>query len=225
MLICVPGGPGYGGDQLARLGGLSASRTLVRVDMRGAGDSDPPARASWALADYADDLEVLRHELHLDRMDVFGHAHGGLIAAVYAQMFDDHIDHVIVDGVPVRPVEEFDTWAESDVPDYFDGYDHRASSYMTQHMGTMFEPAMAWFWDHESKTDFRRLISGVRAPMLVVTGDHDPMAGAAAVESLVHPMPRASARVIAHAGHFAWVENPVSYADAVEQFLRHAVRV
>jgi pimeloyl-ACP methyl ester carboxylesterase len=224
-LICVPGGPGYGGDQLARLGGLSATRTLLRVDLRGAGESDPPDPARYGFADYAADLEVLRQQLELDRIDLLGHAHGGLVVAQYARTHAEHVGSIVLDGVPVRPVAEFDTGTETGVPDYFETYDSRAAHYVSDHMGRIHEPAMAWFWDNEAGVDFRALVGGVTAPTLLLTGEDDPMAGRPAVESLAATMQNASAVVIPRASHFAWVENPAEYSDAVESFLHQHVHV
>jgi pimeloyl-ACP methyl ester carboxylesterase len=222
-LICIPGGPGYGGMQLARLGGLSATRTLHRLDLRGAGESDPPDQESYGFADYAADLEVLRQHLGLERMDLMGHAHGGLSVAMYARLFPQHVGSIVLDGVPVRPVAEFDDGTETGVPDYFETYDSRAAHYVSEHMGRIHEPAMAWFWDHEAGVDFRTLVAGVTAPTLLLTGIDDPMAGPRAVESLADVMADASVAVIPRASHFAWVENPGAYTEKVEHFLHQHV--
>jgi pimeloyl-ACP methyl ester carboxylesterase len=51
------------------------------------------------------------------------------------------------------------------------------------------------------------------------------MAGRPAVESLAATMQNATAVVIPRASHFAWVENPAEYSDAVESFLHQHVHV
>lgn len=222
-LVCIPGGPGYGGDQLARLGGLTVHRRLLRLDLRGAGMSDAPVSQRYGFADYAADIDLMRRHLGVDRIDLFGHAHGGLSAAWYAREHPDRVGALILDGVPVRPVHEFDTGSEQGVPDYFEDYDSRASHYVGSHMSRIHEPAMAWFWDHESGTDFRALIRDVDVPTLLITGEHDPMAGEAPVMSLAATMKQARAVAIPAASHFAWVENPFAYTAAIEDFLTHAV--
>jgi pimeloyl-ACP methyl ester carboxylesterase len=222
-LVCIPGGPGYPGDQLDLLGGLHAHRTLIRLDLRGAGQSDEPELPTWSLNDYAQDLEVVRQHLAMDRLDLFGHAHGGLIAAVYARQRPDHVGHLVLDGVPARPVEEFDGGTEGSVSGYFRCYDQRAQRYVEAHLGAMQEGAMAWFWDHDASTDFPALIADVAVPTLLVTGEFDPMAGAPAVERLAARMLHGRSSVIAEASHFAWVEQPSAYVATVESFLAASV--
>lgn len=41
-LVCLPGGPMQASAYFRDLGGLSARRTLVRLDLRGTGDSAVP---------------------------------------------------------------------------------------------------------------------------------------------------------------------------------------
>jgi proline iminopeptidase len=62
-VICLPGGPtdsGYLGD----LGGLSAHRQLIRLDLRGTGQSAiPEDAASYRCDRLVDDVDALReHE-------------------------------------------------------------------------------------------------------------------------------------------------------------------
>jgi pimeloyl-ACP methyl ester carboxylesterase len=220
-LLCVPGGPGYGGDQLVRLGGLSAGRTLLRLDLRGAGLSDAPASGTYAFTDYAADLEQVRCALGLERIDLFGHAHGGVAVAVYARVHPDRVGRVVLDGLPLRPPEEFDQWERTGISDYFHSFDSRAAHYVEAHMTRIHEPAIAWFWDHEAMTtDYRATVRALTCPTLLVTGASDPMCGERAVQSLAAGMDDASTAVIPQASHFTWVENPTTFAAAVETFLR-----
>jgi proline iminopeptidase len=82
LLVCHPGGPGFDGSELADLGGLVATRTLLLVDPRGTGGSDHAQ--TYLLEDYVADIEELRADLGEDRFDLLGFSHGGLVAAAYA---------------------------------------------------------------------------------------------------------------------------------------------
>jgi pimeloyl-ACP methyl ester carboxylesterase len=82
LLVCHPGGPGFDGSELADLGGLDATRTLLLVDPRGTGGSDDAQ--TYLLEDYVADIEELRANLGEDRFDLLGFSHGGLVAAAYA---------------------------------------------------------------------------------------------------------------------------------------------
>jgi pimeloyl-ACP methyl ester carboxylesterase len=224
-LVCLPGGPGYAGDQLDLLGGLHAHRRLIRLDLRGAGESDEPPRRTWSLTDYAADLAVVQEHLGEARIDVFGHAHGGLVGAVYATQHPERVGHLVLDGVPARPVHEFDGGTEGGVAAYFTHFDERAQRFVEAHLSRMQEGAMAWFWDHDASTDFVALMAQVPVPTLVITGETDPMAGPAAVLNLARRMTHGRAAVIPEASHFAWVEQRELYVSTVEAFLSSSIRV
>lgn len=84
-LVCVPGGPMRDSVYLGDLGGLSASRRLVILDLRGTGQSAVPADpASYRCDRLVDDVAELRDHLGLDRMDLLGHSAGANIAVRYA---------------------------------------------------------------------------------------------------------------------------------------------
>ncbi|MFJ6084787.1 alpha/beta fold hydrolase [Streptomyces sp. NPDC092369] len=84
-LVCVPGGPMQASAYLGDLGGLSAHRQLVLLDLRGTGESATPDDASSYRCDrQVDDVEALREHLGLDRLDLFGHSAGTNLALLYA---------------------------------------------------------------------------------------------------------------------------------------------
>src|SRR4051795_6462841 len=83
-LVCVPGGPGRASAYLEDLAGLSASRTLLRLDMRGTGLSElPEDRDSLKFTRLADDVEAFRQERGLETIDLLGHSAGCLVSLVY----------------------------------------------------------------------------------------------------------------------------------------------
>jgi proline iminopeptidase len=84
-LVCLPGGPMRDSVYLGDLGGLSASRRLITLDLRGTGQSALPADpASYRCDRLVDDVAALRDRLGLDRMDLLGHSAGANVAAMYA---------------------------------------------------------------------------------------------------------------------------------------------
>lgn len=86
-LVCVPGGPAdstYLGD----LGGLSAHRRLILLDLRGTGRSDAPEDTSTYRCDHlADDIEALRTHLALPEIDLLGHSAGANVVTQYAARY------------------------------------------------------------------------------------------------------------------------------------------
>ncbi|MGW1408231.1 alpha/beta fold hydrolase [Streptomyces sp. NPDC002403] len=83
-VVCIPGGPAdsrYLGD----LGGLSAHRRLVVLDLRGTGRSAIPEDTSSYRCDrLVADVEALRAHLGLARIDLLGHSAGANLATQYA---------------------------------------------------------------------------------------------------------------------------------------------
>src|SRR4029450_12790875 len=77
-LICVPGGPMQASAYLGDLGGLSAHRSLVLLDLRGTGESAIPADpTSYRCDRQVDDVEALRARLGAGRGDPVGDNAGG----------------------------------------------------------------------------------------------------------------------------------------------------
>ncbi|HLZ94004.1 MAG TPA: alpha/beta hydrolase [Candidatus Dormibacteraeota bacterium] len=85
MLVCHPGGPGFSSLYFADLAGLWERYTLVLLNPRGTADSDRPAdKRAYAIDDYVEDVEALRHHLGIERLMLLGHSHGGVVAQAYA---------------------------------------------------------------------------------------------------------------------------------------------
>ena len=103
LLLCHPGGPGFSAGYFGDLAGLRQRRTLVLLDPRGTGGSDPPAdRRAYTTADYVADVEALRTHLGLERIDLLGHSHGGVVAAAYAAAHPDRVARLILASTLAR---------------------------------------------------------------------------------------------------------------------------
>jgi pimeloyl-ACP methyl ester carboxylesterase len=97
-LVCLPGGPGRTPDYLGDLGGLGGSRELILPDTRGTGESAVPAdpATTYRCDRLAHDVEALRAELGLERIDLLGHSAGGSVALRYAAAYPERIDHLVL---------------------------------------------------------------------------------------------------------------------------------
>jgi pimeloyl-ACP methyl ester carboxylesterase len=96
-LVCLPGGPMQASAYLGDLGGLSAHRSLVFLDLRGTGESAVPADpGSYRCDRLVDDVEALRGHLGRDRIDLLGHSAGGTLAVLHAARFPDRIDRLVL---------------------------------------------------------------------------------------------------------------------------------
>lgn len=89
-LLLLHGGPGVP-DYLQDVAGiLAAGHRVVRFDQRGTGQSLCRS-GNYALTDYVDDVDAIRRALGLERLKLFGHSWGGLVAQLYATRYPDRV--------------------------------------------------------------------------------------------------------------------------------------
>jgi proline iminopeptidase len=92
LVICLPGGPMRASAYLGDLGGLAALRRLIRLDLRGTGDSGHPADSlSYRCDRQVGDVEALREHLGLERMELLAHSAGGGLAVRYAAEYPHRV--------------------------------------------------------------------------------------------------------------------------------------
>lgn len=91
------GGPGS--NHLAyknALTPLTKFLQLVYVDNRGSGFSDDCHEDYYTLDQNVEDLEALRQHLGLDKICLFGHSYGGMVAMTYALKYPQHTKALIL---------------------------------------------------------------------------------------------------------------------------------
>jgi proline iminopeptidase len=102
-LICHGGGPGFSALYLGDLAGVDRQFELVLLDPRGTGGSDRPADPrAYSIDDYANDVDELREHLGLERINLLGHSHGGVVAIAYAARFPDRVERLILASTLAR---------------------------------------------------------------------------------------------------------------------------
>ena len=212
-LVCLPGGPGFTAAQLGDLGGLSSHRKLVVLNTRGVAGSTPPADGSYSLEDHTRDLEELRQHLGLQKMSLFGHSHGALIAIWYASQHPARIERVILDGLPMK---------DSPVPDIeemFARWDDDTKRYVDTAMAERHDPSGEYFFEKEWETvELEPRMESMLAGTLVIMGEADPVSTPIA-DAAVTTLRSAQLVKVPDAGHFAWIENPGYYRKAIVDFL------
>ncbi len=107
VLVCHPGGPGFSAGYFGDLAGLWEQFTLIMLNPRGTGSSDRPAdRRAYQIDDYVADVEELRRHLGLERMNLLGHSHGGVVAQAYAAGHPGHVRRLVLASTLARFGEE-----------------------------------------------------------------------------------------------------------------------
>ncbi|MFB7585942.1 alpha/beta fold hydrolase [Streptomyces sp. NPDC056169] len=96
-LLCLPGGPMEDSAYLGDLGGLTAFRRVIRLDLRGTGASAVPDDPSSYRCDrLVGDVEALRIELGLDSVDLLGHSAGANLAALYTTRYPERVARLVL---------------------------------------------------------------------------------------------------------------------------------
>jgi proline iminopeptidase len=83
-LLVLHGGPGMGHDYLLSLSALAQDREIIFYDQLGCARSDAPDDPSlYSIEQFALRVEALRAALKLDRIALYGHSWGGILAIEY----------------------------------------------------------------------------------------------------------------------------------------------
>jgi proline iminopeptidase len=102
-LLCHPGGPGFSSVYFGELPELAAARTLLLLDPRGTGASDRPTDPSdYDLEQYVADVEAVREDLGMARIDVLGHSHGGFVAMSWAATHPHRVGRLVLSNTTPR---------------------------------------------------------------------------------------------------------------------------
>jgi proline iminopeptidase len=106
VLVCHPGGPGFGGSYFEDLGGLADARTLVLLNPAGTGGSDPWREDAYSLARAAADVDELREALGEERIDYLGHSAGGFVGVRWAASYPRSVRRLLLVGTLTRFTDE-----------------------------------------------------------------------------------------------------------------------
>ncbi len=83
-LLTLHGGPGFPHDYLAPLAALGDERPVIFYDQLGCGRSDrPDDPALWRVERFVEEIARLRAALGLERVHLFGHSWGTMLAVDY----------------------------------------------------------------------------------------------------------------------------------------------
>jgi pimeloyl-ACP methyl ester carboxylesterase len=242
-LVLLHGGPGFDHSSFKPAHSvLTDTAQILYVDHRGNGRSAYSDPAHWTLDQWADDLRALFERLGIAKPVVLGLSFGGFVAQALALRHPDHVGRLVLSstaakfrldrcleiflrlhGAHARAVAEAFWTCPGDagrVQEYmevcFPLYNPTPRCPDAAKRST-FNPAMlAHFFapDGEGfRFDFRKRLSAIRCPTLVLGGDLDPVTPIADAEDIAAALPPALVRFerFSGAGHGVGRDQPERY--------------
>ncbi|HET9877285.1 MAG TPA: alpha/beta hydrolase [Mycobacterium sp.] len=211
---------------------FAATRRVVRLDLRGHGQSDKP-RQVYTLDGLAEDVRSLLDALGVDRFIPVGHSMGGMITQTLALKYPERVERIVlVDSlgkmvynaqrgavISLSKLLPYNMFVAANIMRAFKpGYPRdlirgyiKASQATPRHVVMSCYEAMRGF-------DVLDRLGEIEAPALIVHGYYDiqfpPSEGLRLAMALRHAVVK-----IVDAGHESPVENPEAITAAIEQFV------
>jgi proline iminopeptidase len=96
-VILLHGGPGFSSYYLKALEGLGDDRPVIRYDQLGSGKSDRTTDTTYFTIDqFVEQLDALRDHLGVERLHVYGHSWGTMLAVEYYRAHPTHVASLVL---------------------------------------------------------------------------------------------------------------------------------
>lgn len=119
-VMVLHGGPGGGSYPSLRRYHHPEKYQIIVFDQRGAGKSKPYAEVKENnTAALVSDMEKLRAELKVEKMQLFGGSWGSTLALAYAQKHPDRVDSMVLRGVFLARRQDIDYFYHGGTGQYF----------------------------------------------------------------------------------------------------------
>lgn len=217
---------------------LKPNFTCFAYDLRGHGAS-PKSALPITLDDLVADVEALREEIGIEKINVFGNSLGGMVAPAYARAYPNRTASVGListaafrtpeDSARVRAVA--DAIRKEGVEKLVDGFVSRwftedflkdspeiVQARKQQVLGT--DPAVfADVFRLYAETEMSPWIHEVSVPGLVLTGENDVNCSPRLNKEIAAALRGSKLVVVDHAKHGLVIESPRRVADEITSFL------
>ena len=198
---------------------LARRHTVIVVDSRGHGRSTRDTRP-YGYDLMADDVVALLDTLKIPKADIVGWSDGGILGLDLALRHPDRVGRIfafaantvtsgVKDGVEKNPT--FAAYIERAGKEY-----QRLSATPKEYDAFVDQISHMWasqpnWTDAELKT--------IKAPVLIVDGDHDEAIKREHTEYIAATIPGAGLLILPNASHFAFLQDPALFNAALLQFL------
>jgi N-formylmaleamate deformylase len=218
---------------------FAAEYDVVMPDARGHGNSSAPLHG-YRYEDLASDVVGLIRELRLSAPILLGHSMGGMTAAVVASRLAKAIRGVILaDPTFLSPQRQREV-CDSDVAEQHRQllssakdevlaqararHPHRSPEILELRVAARLQTRMSAFDVlTPPNPEYRKLVSTIDVPMLLVIGDTTPAVSLETARELQNLNPRLRVEQIAGAGHGLPHDQPERFAAVVRSFLQTVV--
>lgn len=197
-------------------------RKVIAIDNRGHGQSAKPHDpARYGATEMAEDARRLIERLGYDSMDVMGYSMGARIAAFLAIRHPERVRRLVLAGLAENMIlglggsETIAAALEADSIEEVGDADALAFRKFAEQTGSDLLALAACMRSARQRIT-REDLARIHAPVLVVAGGADPIAGA--VEPLVAAIPGARGLTLPGKDHMKAVGDP-AYKRAVAEFL------
>ena len=218
-------------DRLALYDTLAQSHDVIIPRYAGWGRSERP---EWmrSVRDVAVQTQGLLAELGVAKPSLLGLGFGGWVAAEMATMAPGGMGKIVLVGpMGIKPAEGYilDQAIISYI-DYPQAFFHDAKAFKAHYGDVSTDQLEAW--DIAREMCFRiawkpymysqtlpHLLASVKAPALIVWGEHDKVVPASAAAQWKKALPNATVEIVKGSGHAVDMEKPADLARLASQFL------
>jgi pimeloyl-ACP methyl ester carboxylesterase len=210
---------------------FAAHHRVIGIDQRGHGHSpDGPWQLSYQLM--ADDTAAVIQKLKLGPVDVVGHSDGADIALLLARDHPELVRRVVISGanlrgwspevwetrkqLPPAQIEEKVKTLAASLPPFFKTDYGAVSPDGPDHWLTMVTKCF-WLWGQTVVIDPNDL-KKIRAPVLVVAGDHD-FTSIEETTEIFRGLPHGQLFLVPGTGHGTFSSRPELVNLAISEFL------
>lgn len=210
-------------------------RRLIAVDLRGHGDSSVP-NCCFSVPEIANDVSEFITARNLGKIDVMGHSLGSMTAQYLAAFHPDQVDNLILVGSTSAPQirpgtplwdlamslrEPIDPNSQTMMDIYANARPVNAEFLRYARHDAAKIPLKVWRGVLEalSVTDFTQIQPLIKARLLILSGDLDPIFTPAHQDKLRALHPDADFVVMRDAGHNMIWEFPEQSAAVINKFL------
>ncbi len=212
--------------------------TCITYDLRGHGDS-PKSEQPITLDALVADLEALREDAGIEKLGVFGHSLGGMVAPAYARAFPNRTTSVGLLSTAAFRTQDDSTRVRAiaaniraqGVDKLVDGFVSRwfTEDFLRDHPEIVegrkkqvlaTDPTVfADVFQLYAETEMAPWLGEIRTPALVLTGEHDVNCSPRLNQQMAAALPNAKLVIMKDLKHGLVVEAPEKIAREVQSFL------